>query len=279
MFGLPTPEEVREAQKRKLFTRQSQTAHGYAGEMIGKALGYGLRGLFGMESAQEQRAAKIQGIQQKVSNELGLPTTQQGLFDYSQRLSGELLKAGELELGYNLMERAAKLRPEGKEPDFKQLNVHRKAVSDVTKNIRAIDESTKKMESAAKRGNAQSDMAMIFTYMKILDPQSTVREGEFATAEQTTGVPGYVVNLYNRALQGTRLNPEQRRNFLTEAKGLRQASREAADVQIENILQQADIDQIAREKVLGKGRLQAFQQRRTRKPTTSLDERAKALGL
>ena len=37
--------------------------------------------------------------------------------------------------------------------------------------------------------NAAGDMALIFSYMKMLDPNSTVREGEYATAEAAAGVP------------------------------------------------------------------------------------------
>ena len=77
-----------------------------------------------------------------------------------------------------------------------------------------------KIESAAESGTAAGDVAMIFSFMKVLDPGSTVREGEFATAEQTGGVPQRVVTLYNRLLEGERLSPEQRQGFLEQAEGL-----------------------------------------------------------
>jgi len=59
------------------------------------------------------------------------------------------------------------------------------------------------------------DIAIIFNYMKMLDPASVVREGEFATAE-TAGrsIPQAVVQMYNRAIKGHRLTPEQRQQFL-----------------------------------------------------------------
>ena len=61
------------------------------------------------------------------------------------------------------------------------------------------------------------DMGIIFSYMKILDPGSTVREGEYATAEQTRGLPEHVVALYNKAWTGQKLTPTQRENFATAA--------------------------------------------------------------
>lgn len=84
-------------------------------------------------------------------------------------------------------------------------------------------DSFKKINTASD--NAQGDMSLIFGFMKLLDPGSTVREGEFASAEQTTGLPGYVVNLYNRSLSGERLNPEQRAGFKNEAYKLFDAQR------------------------------------------------------
>lgn len=71
---------------------------------------------------------------------------------------------------------------------------------------------------------AAGDMNMIFSYMKLLDPSSTVREGEFATAQQTAGLPAQVVNQYNKVVSGTRLGQEQRNQFKNEAKNIYQNS-------------------------------------------------------
>lgn len=69
-----------------------------------------------------------------------------------------------------------------------------------------------------EEGRPQKDMALVFAFMKMLDPESTVREGEYAAAEQTTNIPGEVVRLYNKAVTGDKLSPEQRRGFLKTAK-------------------------------------------------------------
>jgi hypothetical protein len=60
---------------------------------------------------------------------------------------------------------------------------------------------------------AAGDMSKIFGFMKILDPGSTVREGEYASAEQTRGIPEAVVAQYNKAVSGKRLTTEQREKF------------------------------------------------------------------
>lgn len=65
--------------------------------------------------------------------------------------------------------------------------------------------------------SAAGDLNLIFGYMRILDPGSTVREGEFANAQNTAGVPEQIRNLYNRALSGERLSPKQRSEFRKQA--------------------------------------------------------------
>ena len=65
--------------------------------------------------------------------------------------------------------------------------------------------------------SAAGDISFIYQYMKMLDPGSVVREGEFATAQNAAGVPERISNMYNRALKGTRLSPAQRQEFLATA--------------------------------------------------------------
>jgi hypothetical protein len=66
---------------------------------------------------------------------------------------------------------------------------------------------------ASAPDTAAGDMSKIFGFMKILDPGSTVREGEYASAEQTRGIPEAVVAQYNKAISGKRLTTEQRDRF------------------------------------------------------------------
>lgn len=64
---------------------------------------------------------------------------------------------------------------------------------------------------------AAGDLGLIFSYMRLLDPSSTVREGEFANAQNAAGVPDQILNSYNKALTGQRLNPNQRQEFRSAA--------------------------------------------------------------
>jgi hypothetical protein len=81
---------------------------------------------------------------------------------------------------------------------------------------------------------ASDDIALIFSFMKTLDPGSTVREGEFATASNAGGIPDRIVATYNKALKGEFLaDDEQRNNFINTAKksyfGLTTEAKSVAD--------------------------------------------------
>jgi hypothetical protein len=53
----------------------------------------------------------------------------------------------------------------------------------------------------SERGDPAAQQAMIFAWMKMLDPTSVVRPSEYATAENARGVPETIRNLHNKLLQ------------------------------------------------------------------------------
>lgn len=91
-----------------------------------------------------------------------------------------------------------------------------------TKGLKEYNEALNgfnKVAAAASDTSPAGDLAMIFGFMKTLDPSSTVREGEFATAQNAGSVPTQIQSLYNRIISGERLTPEQRADFVNTAKG------------------------------------------------------------
>ena len=89
------------------------------------------------------------------------------------------------------------------------------------KEFYVIQSANKKLQKVPTySANPQQDMSLIFSYMKMMDPNSTVREGEYASAANTTGIEGRVLNLYNKVMNGGNLTDEQRLNFKSEAKKL-----------------------------------------------------------
>lgn len=96
----------------------------------------------------------------------------------------------------------------------------RKEYAALTKNNRLLRDSIGRVRTGARMDSGAGDLAVVFGYMKILDPTSVVREGEFATAENTAGVPQKIVAIYNQILNGQRLTPAQRQNFVHAAEAL-----------------------------------------------------------
>lgn len=96
----------------------------------------------------------------------------------------------------------------------------RKEFLDQTKTFREVRDSYARINASAKDPSAAGDLALIFNYMKMLDPGSVVREGEFATAQNAAGVPDRIVAKYNQVISGERLAPDTRADFVNRAKEL-----------------------------------------------------------
>lgn len=96
----------------------------------------------------------------------------------------------------------------------------RKEFTGQTAPYRGVADAFVKIKNAAMNPSAANDLALIFSYMRALDPASTVREGEFATAQNSAGVDVQVRNLYNKIVSGERLSQQQRQDFLQSAYGM-----------------------------------------------------------
>lgn len=112
-------------------------------------------------------------------------------------------------------------------PDFKPLLAQFNS-DPIVKNSAAVVEAYKKVRGAAANPSPAGDMSLVFGYMKMQDPNSSVREGEYANAQNAASVPDRVRNAYNKALAGEMLNPAQRQDFLNQARLIAQSQRELA---------------------------------------------------
>lgn len=146
--------------------------------------------------------------------ELGLTSAQ----------TNEALKRTE-KLGYEARKAALDLEAAGGLDPEKQFDFEtklRKEYSDQTKDFQQVQEAHRRLLSA--KDDAAGDLSLIFSYMKMLDPGSVVREGEFANAQNAGGVPDRVLNVYNRLRDGERLTPGQRKMFIGQGKALLDAA-------------------------------------------------------
>lgn len=127
-------------------------------------------------------------------------------------------------------------------PEVKKTKDQSKINNELTKNFQSLYKSNQtvknfdiaqtqlnKLFAGAKRDSAAGDLSMIFTYMKVLDPTSVVREGEQATAQNAAGIPERVRNLYNKLITGERLTKKQRQDFVKSGIGLFQSNQVAKD--------------------------------------------------
>lgn len=96
------------------------------------------------------------------------------------------------------------------------------------------------ISSAARNPSAAGDLSLIFQYMKVLDPGSTVREGEFANAQNAASVPDRIRNMFNNWQKGQRLDEKQREDFITQAKKIVDARGKSIDPLIRQTRQKFD---------------------------------------
>lgn len=94
-----------------------------------------------------------------------------------------------------------------------------------------------RIAASANQESAAGDLALIFNYMKLLDPGSVVRESEFKVAEQAKSwldtredkglfVPNAVRSAIQKVNTGERLLPEQRADFVSTAQNIFERSKE-----------------------------------------------------
>lgn len=102
---------------------------------------------------------------------------------------------------------------------FSRSNTLGDAFWDRSRGYRGYGENLANLLTYAKGGNGVDDVAMLYAFMKALDPQSVVRESEFKTGQATEGVPTQVQNYLHQVIGGERLSDEQRRKIVRLALG------------------------------------------------------------
>lgn len=99
-----------------------------------------------------------------------------------------------------------------------------------SKDFYTIRDAYNKIVSAAKNPSAAGDMALLFGYMKLLDPNSVVRETEYATAQNAGSIPETIRARYNAAVNGKKLDEAQRKDFVDRSKKVFETSKQQQDI-------------------------------------------------
>lgn len=83
------------------------------------------------------------------------------------------------------------------------------------------------MKRAVANPSPASDLTLVYSFMKMNDPESIVKESEFATAAKAGTFGDRIQGLVSQVTSGQLLTPDQRADLLTQAEGF-YATRKAA---------------------------------------------------
>jgi hypothetical protein len=111
--------------------------------------------------------------------------------------------------------RAMQESPGGMDPD-KRFDAEVKLNKEYDLRIQEHTEARRLNEviaTAAADGSGAGDVSLVFSFMKMLDPRSVVRESEFAQAQDTTGLIGKLQVAGQKVQSGQLLTPQQRADF------------------------------------------------------------------
>lgn len=199
--------ELQQAQQQSAMAQAEQQARQAYKQMLAQQDPQ-LAALFGVAPGvvAQSQAPMSQAQQAQLAMEEARAQQQQANADRSFGLDAARLELARQEAAMGGMEA----------PGFKDIMALRKEYTSQSTPYVGTRDAFKRV-MAAKEGPV-GDVSLIYGYMKMLDPESVVREGEYATAQNTTGAAGQIANLYNRVLKGDRLNPEQRSQFKEQAK-------------------------------------------------------------
>ena len=88
----------------------------------------------------------------------------------------------------------------------------------LTKDDREIAKTYKVMENSVMNPSPAGDISLVFNYYKTIDPQSTVREGEYDTIIKSGSVPERIKNMAQQLQSGQKLSDAQRNDLLNTAR-------------------------------------------------------------
>lgn len=88
------------------------------------------------------------------------------------------------------------------------------------KEFRQVQNATRQIIDLTSKGTPIGNIGSVFSLMKILDPGSTVREGEAASVQNAAGVPDRFRNAYNQLLSGEGLSVAQRTDMADVARSI-----------------------------------------------------------
>jgi len=105
----------------------------------------------------------------------------------------------------------------------------RKEFNTLVKDFNKVSDAYARVKASEANPSPAGDMALIFNFMKMLDPSSVVRESEYRTAGDAGALADKLAQKgYDQIVSGRSLSPTQRKDFVDRSNRLYQASRSQA---------------------------------------------------
>lgn len=98
------------------------------------------------------------------------------------------------------------------------------------KAVTELDRSLQTLEVLTQNPSAAGDVAFGYAFMKLLDPETAVREGELSLLGSAKGLRTTLEQVVSRAKTGESLTPEQRQDYLRQARAIVQARKQQQGV-------------------------------------------------
>ena len=102
----------------------------------------------------------------------------------------------------------------GAPPDASGEAALRKEYWERVKSFPEVRRNYEAMQQFAADASGASDVALVYALFKTIDPQSTVREGEFASAASAMGLPDRIIASFTALDNGQFLSPEMRQQIV-----------------------------------------------------------------
>ena len=163
--------------------------------------------------------------------------TEQGKSDFTSLVDAGMDESDALEIAGKREAQFLASQPKAPTP-FEAKRYFDESINKMRKEYNSLDEvkafkpvraAFLKVKQSAEKPSAAGDLALVFNYMKILDPGSVVREGEFKTAADATAwlqkseadgvaIPAPIAQAIRKLKDGTILTDDQRKDFVNIAR-------------------------------------------------------------
>ena len=154
------------------------------------------------------------------SNQAGEALTAQGQYISASNAAADRAQRAQIHsdnVAMKLQELGMKQQENGR-VDPKLVRDLNSDINGFSKNYSAMRGAADNLQVLGKRNTPAAQLGMIFNYMKSLDPQSVVREGEQVQVKRTDGVFGTLQNYVNQLSNGKMLNDSQVSDLINTSK-------------------------------------------------------------